>query len=134
MTEFAELPETHIERMDRLQMEHDHRKELEQLKADRDVKVAREKRKAERSDMWKSIGIAFVIGLVVLGVVAGTIYGTTRPESPGSYKTSEAYREDQCVANHGVWVNKDLLADTVDGHSLCLYPGRPAAEQVPPSN
>lgn len=117
-----ELPMTHIERMDLEQLRHQQNKELAQIQADRDIKVAKEERKADRSEMWMVIGIATAIAAVLI-TCAYAWWIDEEPVTQESYKTSEAYREERCVESGGGWIPKDMLVDYAD-QGLCVYPGK----------
>lgn len=115
------LPATHFERMDLEEMRHRQAKELAEINAKRDIAVAKEERKAERSEMWMAIGIA----AAVAGVLFSLIYAwwiDVDPKSPEDFKTTEAGREQACIERGGGWVPEDLLASSNNG--LCVFPGK----------
>jgi len=120
MTEDFTIPETHIETMDRLRFEAEQQRELVQIEANRDIKVAKENRKAQRTMAWISTGIAFAVALVLTAGI-WAIWIDDDPQTPEDYKTSEAGREANCVERGGGWVPADLL-DRSD-HGLCVFPG-----------
>lgn len=126
MTNFDQLPETHIERMDRLMFESQKAKELEQVRADQAVKVAKERRKAERSKMWVGIVIALVAGGIVFSLVYAWFIIPDPPQTPEDYRTSEAGREQTCFDNGGGWVPKEILRDGsgASDHGMCIFPGK----------
>lgn len=117
------MAETHIERMDRLEFEARQAKELAVLNAERDVRVAKERRKEARTEMlpWVA-GILAVAAVLIACVYAFWI--DDDPVTPESYKNTEAYREERCIDNGGGWVPADLLATS--GEGLCVYPGKTA--------
>lgn len=119
--------ETSFERLDRLAFERETRERELKIQADRDILVAREERKAERSMMWMGIGIAFAVAAVMISCVYAWWIIPDPPQTPDDYRTSEAGREQACYENGGGWVVKDLLSDSGGGdsdHGLCVFPGR----------
>lgn len=119
------LPLTHIERMDEMRFKAEHEKELERIKSDRDVKVAKERRKEERAPYLLG-SIAAVCIATVLGLC---IYGwwiDEEPVTPEQFSTSEAGREQRCIENGGGWVPEDILANSSKG--MCVFPGQKVSE------
>lgn len=119
--EFAELPETHIERMDRLQFEADQRVKLATIEADRSKYNAKQSRKTAR----KEILIWSVVVTAIAAVLMTFIYAIwidVDPKSEQDYKTTEAYREEQCINAGGGWVPGKLLESYDQG--MCVYPGK----------
>lgn len=123
--QFANM--TYIERLDVEQRMHD--QEMEKLRYRQEAEAADRDRRVmvARQEKWQGIGVAFAVALAVVGVFTGIVYWNTRPPTPESYRTSDEYRETQCVKNHGVWVDESMLSR---GGSLCLYPGVPVEKQI----
>lgn len=119
MAEPFDLPPTHFERLEAERLKHEQKKELAQIEADRDIKVAREMRKQERTKVLLYVGIAFVVAVVILGIVTAIYFGTTDGEGKGAV---EQKREQTCIENGGGWVPEGLLSDYADA-GLCVYPG-----------
>lgn len=117
------LPETHIERMDRLAFERDTQERQLKIQAERDIKVAKERRKSARSGTWLGIGVAFAAAAVMIACVYAW-WIDEEPVTPDNFITSEAGREARCLDNGGGWVPDDLIVSGDSG--LCVYPGRQA--------
>jgi hypothetical protein len=125
VSNFDELPETSFERLDRLAFERETQERQLKIQADRDIRVAKEKRKAERSTMWLGIAIALVVGSVLFSLVYAWWIIPDPPQTPDDFRTSEAGREQACIESGGGWVVKDLLgAGSSSDHGLCVFPGR----------
>lgn len=109
-------------KLDLARQHEDAETERERIRKDADVQQARYETTRHRREMFLKVlgGLVFlVVAFAILGVVAWAIF---RPDTPEKYKTSDAYREQVCLNNGGVWLPDDLL--TV-GHSQCFYPGKP---------
>lgn len=119
---FEGLPETHIERMDMLTFKAEKEKELAQIQADRDIRVAKENRKAERKEAWTVAAIAWAIAAVVATGIWAIWIDDSPPKSPEDYKTTEAGREEACIQRGGGWVPAQLLENYEVG--LCVFPGK----------
>lgn len=139
-SEFVNM--TYLERLDVEDRIYQHEVDLSTLKHEHELRLAQERtRQVEldsrrrlkelRSASFQRVGVALAILSLVLGIIWSFIYVGTRPETPTSFKTTDTYAQQRCVADHGVWVPKDLLDDRVDDNSLCLYPGKPVKDQLP---
>lgn len=122
------LPETHIERMDRLAFDAAQEEKRLRIQADRDIAVARERRKEARAP--------YLMGAVFAVAVAGLLFSLVYawwiipdpPKTPEDYRSTEAGREQACIGRGGGWVPKDLLRSGNGGsdHGMCVFPGQRA--------
>lgn len=120
-----ELPETHIERMDRLTMEHEQKLERERLIESGNTERARIKLRERRQETYQNVGIAFVVGLVILGIVAAIYFGSTGGTGEASKAQIEQQRESRCLDSGGGWVPDDLIVAGDSG--ICVFPGKVAS-------
>ena len=121
-----EMPLTHIERMDQLVFQRETKERELRIQAEQAVRVAKEKRKAERSTMWLGIAIATVVGAVLFSLVYAWWIIPDPPKTPEDYRNTEAGREQTCFNNGGGWVPKELLRDGSGSsdHGMCVFPGK----------
>jgi ferric-dicitrate binding protein FerR (iron transport regulator) len=96
--------------------------ERERIRSDANVQRERYETTRHRQDTVRTVLGGLVVFVVLLAALGGLIWLLSRPDAPEDYKKSDAYREQVCVNNGGVWLPKDLLAV---GHSQCFYPGKP---------
>ena len=109
----------HADRMELRQLELDaETKRIEALN-EKEVRVAKERTKQDRAGAFSNIGIALVVGAVLLGIVFAIYKGTTGPEGPDP----ETDREKVCMDHGGTWLPADVLGDTAD-KGLCVMPGQ----------
>lgn len=109
-------------KLDLARQHEDAETERERVRRDADVQRERYATARHRQDLLQKVlaGLLFlVVAFAILGVVAWAI---SRPDTPEKYKTSDAYREQVCVNNGGVWLPSDMLK-TADAQ--CFYPGKP---------
>jgi hypothetical protein len=117
-----------MERIDMLNIKHEQAMEIKKAELASQERRAKVSLKQARTTMWRSVIIGFFVCVVCLGLAAGFVYIVTRPSTPGDYRKSDAYREQRCYDTGGVWLDSDILSG---GHSYCVYPGKPAKDQVP---
>jgi hypothetical protein len=109
-------------KLDLARQHEDAETERERIRWDANVQRERYETTRHRQDLVQKV-LAGLVGLVVFLTVLG-FFGWlfSRPDAPEDYKKSDAYREQVCVNNGGVWLPEDLLAVK---HSQCFYPGKP---------
>lgn len=123
-TDNMEFPETHIERMDREEMSHRHRLELEKTANDRDVKISKNKLREARQDTWQIIGVGVLVAAVIISIVLAIGHYSGGGPDEGR---REQQREQACLASGGGWVPKDLLVSGTD-QGMCVHPGEKVKE------
>lgn len=96
--------------------------ERERVRRDADVQRERYATARHRQDLLQTILGGLAAFVVVLTIVGGLVWLFSRPDAPEDYKKSDAYREQVCVNNGGVWLPSDMLK-TADAQ--CFYPGKP---------
>lgn len=123
MDEAFSLPETHIEKMDRLALEHKHQIELSRMAEVEETKRAKIARSAERQDTYQIIGIASAIAIVII-VIVFAVWNPLSDAPRVSDEEVEQQRELTCIENGGGWVPKGLLDRSNAG--ICVFPGKKA--------
>lgn len=121
---FAELPETHLEKMDRLEMEHNQRLEVESLKQSEQTKRVKYELRKARQDTWQVVAMTMGVAAVILAIIAAIYFHTSGPDSGPSDKQIEQQRETACIQGGGGWVPKGLLDQSAQG--MCVFPGQRA--------
>lgn len=123
MDETFELPETHIEKMDRLALEHKHQMELHKMQEIEETKREKIRRSANRQDTYQTIGVAAATASVLIVIVLA--FWNPWSDSPKiSDKEVEHQREVACVDGGGGWVPRDILETSKSG--ICIFPGKTA--------
>jgi hypothetical protein len=120
---YENLPETHIERMDRLDWEHRHEMEKLQLREAEETKRAKYRLREERQETYRVIGVGFLVLVLLLAVIAWIYFSTSGDPTPEP--DTDVQREIACVDNGGVWIPDDLLTS---GEPLCVFPGKKIEE------
>lgn len=96
--------------------------ERERIRQDADVQRERYVTARHRQDLLQTILGRLAAFVVALAIVLGLVWVFSRPDAPEDYKKSDAYREQVCVNNGGVWLPSDMLKT---GDAQCFYPGKP---------
>lgn len=125
-TQFESLPETAIERYDRLEQEHRHALERDAANKAADLKIAKVNRSRDRQGTY--VWWAVIAGVVLLvGIVFGFFaYRSSLPAKPVA-PDNEGARESQCIENGGGWVPADVLDMSDKG--MCVFPGKIASQE-----
>lgn len=121
MEEF-ELPQTHIERMDRLQFES--QQENMRLRVKEDAATEREKirHKIARQETWRYFWVGSFLVVVIIGITAAIYFGVRGPN--GVDTNHEKYMT--CVNNGGSWI-----PDSRSSEGFCIMQGKePGKEPV----
>jgi len=131
-----QLPLTHIERMDELQVQHGHEERLASIKANAEVEKKKLDLQQQRLNRWKAwdedlrtmLGIALIV-LGVFGLVLGIwwMWANSPAKTPEELKqdraTSCEYSNDDKDVPHYTW-----WPEEAGGQGICLPQG-----QKPPS-
>ena len=123
MDETFNLPETHIEKMDRLALEHKHQMELHKMQEVEETRREKIRRSSNRQDTYQIVGVAGAIATVIIVIVIA-VWNPWSDSPKISDKEVEHQREVACVENGGGWVPKDLL--DVSDSGICVFPGKTA--------
>ena len=114
------LPETHFERLDRLQMEHKHEMEKIQAAQTEETKRAKIKRSEERQGTYQTVAITGGIVAVIVTIILA--FWDPWEDKPAPGQDKESLREISCYEHGGGWVPKDQLISGADS-GLCVFPG-----------
>lgn len=111
---------TYVEKLDFREQAHRH--ELERLREQEaeQTKRAKYKLREARQETYQIFVIGFFIVVVLLAVIAWIYFSTAG--NPHKSPDSEVQREQNCIADGGGFVPKDLLASS--NHGMCVFPGR----------
>ena len=116
-----QLPETHFERLDRIQMEHKHELERTKVVQAEETKRTKIRRSESRQETYQTLGItAGVVTVIVVIILA--FWNPWAPSTP-SGEDKETVRESQCYDNGGGWVPEGQLQQGVEG-GMCVFPGK----------
>lgn len=123
--EFAELPLTHIERMDVIDRQHAQAMELKAMEEEGLTKRAELSRSETRWESLKEVAITLVVAVAVVTVLLGIgfwVYTANKP-SPGELNRDqiEQQREEACYDRGGGWIGAD---QAVGMNGICVMPGR----------
>jgi preprotein translocase subunit Sss1 len=123
--EFAELPLTHIERMDVLNHQHAQAMELKEREEEGLTARARLKRSEVRWNASKEVATFLIVAVAVVLILGGIgywIFTATRPtEGEMNHDQVEQVREEACYDRGGGWIGEN---QAVGDNGICVMPGR----------
>ena len=117
-----QLPETHFERLDRIQMEHKHELERTKVVQAEETKRAKIRRSESRQETHQTLGITAGVVTVIVVLILAFWSPWEEPSPPGEDK--EAVRESQCYDNGGGWVPEGQLKQGGKEGGMCVFPGK----------